>query len=349
MFKHATVLLTAIVPTIGHERLITFAANMAETVDVIISCRSFEPTTFEERSVALRSSLIGLSGGMSEYAVRFVPHIDDSAPQLPKTDSEWKYWTDLISSNSDCIVASESYGKKLAELKGLEFIPYDISRDITNTKGTSVRNDLFNRYKEITSGFRKNISTSVTIFGADSTGKSTITKRLGEIYGQNTYICHEFARPYLENMDDKAVNEKKMSVILQGQFALQYTTRGFLDRPLAIFDTDTLTTLGYYKIFDIEPDQQFLEEIENGNVKKYLKSDLYIVMNDGIPFEENVLRYGGSQRESSRDFWVDLLKSHNCNFHLMETTDKNEQLKEAVSVIDSFIAEKHNKFQFERE
>lgn len=340
----AVVLMTALLPTEGHKSLIEFAGDMVGPngkVLVVVSSRSHEPIDGYDRLFALMEEF-GENDGFYFYH-----HADDNAPQNPVTAEEWDYWanichlglmeielehmtimTHLVSDNFEetrpvlkYLVASELYGKKMADVLGVEFIPFDIDRRINSVKGTTVRHNLNDQFKQILPSIRQKLSKTITIFGQESTGKTTMTDKLGSL---NSLIgIHEFARPYLESLDDKTITNEKMANIVQGQFALQRAAKG--KSLITIQDTDLLSTLGYYRIYGGDYSQT--------NLLGYIsitKSDLYIVMNDEIPFEEDALRYGGKVRESTKKFWIDILEEFGCEYYVVKSTDRLEQTAEIL-------------------
>lgn len=323
---NALILMTALVPTKGHKALIDFALNLVGTrgyVDVIVSGRSFEPVSIDERILALEDHYKLVPN------IYFSQHFDDDAPQNPVTDEEWNYWKSLCKKKTgdieiDYVIASEPYGKKMADLLDAEFIPFDIDRNILSVKGTDVRQNLLEKWDQLLPEFAIHRTFRVCIFGQESTGKTTMAKLLHKKLP--SHMTHEFARPYLELMDDNTITDEKMAIITEGQYALQRTVYGLGDKPFIIEDTDLLSTIGYYKIYGGKIHPKIHEWF------KETKADLYIVMNDEIPFEEDPLRYGGHERESTKAFWIDLLERHNCSYYEVISTDKKEQLTEILEL-----------------
>ena len=325
------ILMTALVPTKGHAALIKFAANMCDRVHVIISTRSHEPTAFFDRFSAF-------VGQVPSFNVNFLEHRDDDAPQNPETEQQWDYWRRVVQNwhnlyspytsdpavcptgtiKYDFLFASEPYGKKMAEVIGAEFIPFDIGRRMIDVKGTTVRHDLIKHFGDILPNFQLQLQKQIVLFGQESVGKSTMTKMLNEWYGNTSYMTHEFARPYLEFKDDKTVTDWRMDVIANGQIALEKTIPW--DRPFVFLDTDILSTIGYYRIYQGKEPQWLSDRFRAMDRK-----DLYVVMNDQIPFVADPLRYGGDVRESTRQFWVDLLEEYDCNYYLVQNTRREDQ------------------------
>ena len=318
--KHGLIFMTALVPTVGHQHLISFAANFADYVHVIISTRSSEPTTFLQR----------VKGLDTETNVSFYHHNDDNAPQNPsgKDDTAfWKYWSDTVESLVDedinYVFASEPYGQQVADSLGADFIPVDIARDIQPVRGTTVRKNLFEQQENIAADFKQYLSLNVVLFGAESCGKTTLARRLSK-YFYGTFVP-EWARPYLETVGAN-VTEHKMEMITNGQYASERAAEQ-IDTLIKFKDTDLLTTLGFYRYNGITQPSQLqwmLAEYPN---------DLYIVMNENIKFTPDQLRYGVDKRETRTQFWIDLLNEYGRDYHVIKSTDPNHQFEEACEAI----------------
>lgn len=108
----------------------------------------------------------------------------------------------------------------------------------------------------------------------------------------------------------------------------------------------TPTTIGYQQLYgskkSVNINAKFLDS----------KSDLYIVMNDQIPFETDQLRYGGTIRETKTQYWIDLLQQHQCNYYVVHNTDPNRQFTEILRAIETCLYNESNYLKianFERE
>lgn len=168
----------------------------------------------------------------------------------------------------------------------------------------------------------------VTIIGAESTGKTTLSRQLADRLSGD-WIC-EFARPYLETTDGKVTTES-MRAIWHGQRALQHAA---IDSPrnYVIQDTDLYATVGYWQLPHVEPaigdcPKQLVADAAR------LKSDLYIITKSNIAFAPDRLRYGGDRRESPDEYWVDLCRKHRLTFVTLEASDMVDRLTEALQII----------------
>lgn len=316
------ILMTALVPTKGHEYIINFACNFVEKVYVIVSGRSFEPVPLDLRVESLRT--IGAT---------ILSHMDDNAPQNPQGDDDvlfWDYWKNIIEERIkepiDYVFASEVYGAKVASLINADFIPVDISRDVVSIKSSTVRKNLFNLHYQIAEPFKQDIKLNVVLFGAESCGKTTMAKQLAKYYkGQ---FLTEWARLYLETVGSE-ITEFKLKNIVLGQAAQEGAV--LESNALITFkDTDLLTTLGFYDLYGISK-PVFLK-----GYLELFRNDLYIVMNDEIPFEPDPLRYGVIKRETNTQYWIDLLCRYNRKFYVVTSTNFADQLAEIREVINNF-------------
>lgn len=323
--RSAFVLMTAMPPTQGHADLIRFASLLpARRTAVIVNTQPGEPYV-RERVYAIED--IAARIGINVH----VHNIHRDLPQEPKeAPGFWPMWakflTDLGYEEGDYIVASEAYGVRLAEeVKGV-FIPYDIDRSLRLTKATLVREDPLERFSDIAPEFQKYLRKTVTIFGAESCGKSTITGDLA--IQMNGHAVFEWARPYLETVGAE-VTEEKMATIVVGQSALQEMARTLSGKPFIFQDTDLYSTLGYYKIMGI-PIPQAFEDIIEFTIDR---SDLYLIMRSNIPFEADPLRYGGDVRESTDQFWIDICEEHGLRYKVVQASDRWDRVAEACEYV----------------
>ena len=241
----AFVLMTALPPTKGHKRLIDFASKLGDTAEVLICTQPGEPYPFE-RVQALRDAT-----RLNDVNIH---HLHKTIPQVPADSPDfWEMWrqylTDYGFVPGDVIVASESYGIALAKTMDAPFYPYDIEREILPIKATRVREDPLLRFEEVLPEFQEVLKSTITIFGAESVGKTTLTKRLAKEL--NGHFLFEYARPYLETVSIDITTDS-MTAIWKGQNALQKHAQEFKDKPFIFQDTDLFSTVGYWDFWNMQ-------------------------------------------------------------------------------------------------
>lgn len=336
--QKAFVLMTALPPTKGHLRLLQFSAKLCHYSVALVCTQPDEPFAYE-RYASLNDAMQG-----ERMSVRWYNKAIEQNPEAP---GFWKMWNDILVENGfekgDYIVASESYGKRLAAEVGGKFIPYDLDRDMYYCKATDIRDLTRMHFDQILPEFQPTLRKRVTIFGAESTGKTTLSKHLAaEVNGHWTL---EWARPYLESLDDPAITTEVMTDIWHGQATLQrHAWTDFQDRPFIIQDTDLFSTVGYWDFWDMNTPEGLVKDAH------LWKSDLYIITKSNIPFEPDPLRYGGDKRESDDRFWMDLCVKHGLNFVVLDSPNHYQRLMESRKIVERLFDRSVYKLkQYERQ
>ena len=320
--KQGVIVMSAILPTTGHIDLIRFAVSHADLsgmkkFTVIVNTRPHEPG-FLSRGGWIRNSLelCGLYANRPSIDVKVINDCDADAFQNPG-DVEyepdfWDFWANKVETfapgGNHVVYASEQYGEKLALALGGDFVPYDIARSLNYVQGTATRRNLPYTWANVAIVARQTLAKRVTIFGQESVGKTTMVAQLKAMSPSSYTTLHEFARPYLESVGPDLTHEK-MKNILYGQAAIQIASMQDAKSPAIVMDTDVMSTFGYCALKGYH---RLLDEADD--IGSMLMADLYVVMPDDIPFEVDPLRFGGDKRESSTEFWIELLEDVGANY-----------------------------------
>lgn len=314
--------MTALVPTIGHQYLLEFASQYPtlEKVHVILSSLPQEPIHGHLRYEAFINQFRDNRRLVFHHMTKIMPQQPEDHPDF------WQMWRREIVEHvgfefqpDDVVIASELYGIKLAETLGCKFAPCDIARQVFPVKGTEVRKNLQWHFNGIMPSFRWYFQKHVVLFGQESVGKTTMAKRLADEF-ECTYVP-EWAREYLETIGPEVTTEK-MNTIVQGQYASLKAVHSMSQTPFVFYDTDLLSTIGYYGIFDVDVRPVFADSCFEAT-----RNDLYVLMPDTIPFEQDVLRYGGNKRESTMDYWRELLEDYGCEYIVCPSGNHQQQFE----------------------
>lgn len=310
--SNAYVLMTAMPPTKGHLALIDFAQRLIPSGDfvyVVLCTQPSEPFA-GERFLSLRKAC------KQWHNVHVMPYHKEISQDASKPEF-WDMWKGIMlnfgMTKNDIIVSSEPYGQKVADLFGAEFVPYDPDRDLQKIKATNVREHPIGLFDQMIPEFQKYLRKTITVFGAESVGKTTVSSKMfGPMWNTTKHWRMEWARPYLE-MVGPEVTDRKMHVIFKGQEAIQQQGQDLVDRPFIIQDTDLYSTIGYWELWKGEraPEDWYFRAAA-------LKSDLYIILSQNIPFEADPLRYGGDKRETPDQFWINLCEREHLPYVVID-------------------------------
>lgn len=324
---YAYVLMTAMPPTWGHLDLIRFAAQLSGQVVVIVCTQPGEPYP-RERVEAINDTTRSLG------VVR-VAHVHRTLPQEPEGhEGFWDLWAEILHSEGfeagDYIVASETYGQTLAAHVDGRFMPYDLDRQIRYTKATDVRYDPVAYWDDMLPQFRRLFQKRVTLFGAESTGKTTTTRELARHYGARWIF--EWWRPYAELVGPE-VTVEKMHACWHGQSALQDAVGDGYDGRILFQDTDLFSTVGYWEMW--QPESMPAGLLAAARARK---SDLYLILSSDIPFAADPLRLGGDRRETTDQYWIDLCVREGLPYAVVSEVGYEREL-EALEILDKAIPE----------
>ena len=330
------VLMTALPPTIGHAALIDFALGLGHPVEVVHGIEGDVPFA-EDITQSLRYHF---------YDAPVMVHA--FYEKIPQTEEEfndrggygvypnfWKMWKDILLNYGmepgDYLVASEPYGARLAEEVGAVFMPFDMGRVVVPVKATNVRQDIYNQWDKIIPEFRQRLQTTVTLFGAESVGKTTMALNC-DVEPLIT-VVPEWARDYLEQ-NGPELNREVMMRIVEGQTSLQSVARRSVRTPLVVQDTDLFSTIGYWELHEDE-----FGPVPEGLIDTALlfKSDMYYVLSvDRVEFEPDVLRYGGDKRETGDKYWIDLLERFDLPYEVVYTAEQDVHISRRLTELTKY-------------
>ena len=336
------VLMTAMPPTVGHAALIRFAHSLGWPVNVIVHAQPGEPMVTARMASVCRH----VDKNYPDSGVKMMGLHTDRDDD-PEGNGFQEYWNNLMRYRigvqpGDIICSSEPYGKWLAEATGATFIPFDRDRIFQKVKATNIRDEVPWDLSDIMPEFRQYLRAEVVVFGAESCGKTTAVEAITGIWDKTD----EWARPYLE-MVGPEITREKMLTIVDGQGALEHTSREMSTAAAIVRDTDLYSTLGFWQ----SPGYEFLGEPPSSLFLNARKADLYIIMpSDRIDFHADQIRYGGDKRETNDQYWIDLCKKNHLPYVVMPSDLKT--VRQAgwwiETKVNEVIATKHQQIAYDR-
>lgn len=180
----------------------------------------------------------------------------------------------------------------------------------------------------------------VVLYGPESSGKTTLSKKLALHY--NTVWVPEFARNYLQNKWNtkrKVCEKTDFPVIAKGQIELENKLAKKADR-LLICDTDLLATKVYSEIFY----NGFVDKnINQAAINNYY--NLYLLTYIDTPWEKDDLRDRPNERLKNFNTFKNTLDKYNKPYILLKGS-KEQRLKKAIQHINKIIEQKRNLYRY---
>lgn len=316
--------------TKGHEAMIRFAVNLGGSVEILMDYAPDEPLVID-RYWWIMDTFRNDSVNVTQIPVS--PQTEDEDPNF------WDIWTKILEPYGDSgfryVVGSEPYCQRVADIIGATYMPFDPERALFPTQARYIRHNPWSYFHEMSFEAQKSFRTTVTVFGAESTGKTTLSDDLAQAY--HCPWVHEYARPYL-TATSPAITVESMEAIWRGQNATERlvadTSR---DNKLIFRDTDLWTTVGYWE----QTHWSHLGPVPEDLIRqaRVNMADLYLITQSNIPFEPDPLRYGGDHRESPDEYWVKVAEKYGLPYEIIVNTDRQDRIGESAFYIRP-VAEK---------
>ncbi len=218
-------------PHAGHVYLCETAERMCDELVIVVASRPSEPIDGTLRVAWMRELMPRAR----------VVHLTDDLPQDPSEHPRfWELWRAALCEHApDRVFTSDAYGARLAHQLGARWIPVDPGRSVMPVSATAIRTDPFAHWAHIPRCVRPHYARRISVFGPESTGKSTLAAQLAEAL--DTICVPEFARGYLEARGGVLVRAD-IDVIGQGQAALEDALARDANKTL-VCDTDPLLSV----------------------------------------------------------------------------------------------------------
>jgi len=227
----------------GHLALIDFALTQADRVIVLLCVEAEEPISGEDRECWLRQTF-------DDHPAITVRRFDFREADLPATSVSDRaiseLWTARLKQlvpEADMIVGSEAYVRYVAEFWGIGHRVFDVDRAAVPVSATMIREKPYVYRNYLAPATRPDFVQRIVLHGTESTGKSTLTKRLAEEF--KTVYVPETAREIVGHTDN-VVFEDLLRIADRQAKAIQSAIPQ-ADGVLFI-DTDAYTTLAYGRL-----------------------------------------------------------------------------------------------------
>jgi len=289
-------------PHAGHLYLIGCARRQVRRLVVIVERVAGEPIPSTTRLEWLRALAPDIE----------LLHLDRLMPQEPADCADfWPRWRqalrDLLPFVPDAVFASETYGHRLAQELEARFLPVDPARQVIPVSGSAIRADPAAHARFLSAAVLAYYGLAmpprssqrvrrVAIVGPESTGKSTLARRLAAEF--DTLFVPEYAETLIAAgvTDPTALTTRDLEDFARGQHASEDSLADSA-RSWLICDSDALTTQLYAeRLLGICPRWIAAEAAE----RRY---DLTLLCAPDVPWQPDLHRIDcGGRAAMFRDF-----------------------------------------------
>lgn len=321
LFDRGMILGKFMPPTRGHAYLAGFAMRCCRRLSVLVCSKPSEPIPGACRFAWMRDMLPGCD----------VVHIPDDLPAAPEEHPRfWELWLPVIRAAVpgpiDAVFTSEDYGAELARRVGGVHMTADRRREGVPVSGSAVRADPYAHWRHVPEAVRPWYCRRVVVFGPESTGKTTLARRLATHY--STVWVPEWARGHLDP-NGGACTVQDIARIALGQAASEDALARQAERVL-ICDTDTLTTTIWSDVYfhQVEP--------WIADLARERRHDLYLLCDIDVPWVDDGQRDMPHRRAEFRERCRQALESHQRPYVTL-SGGWDERFRTAVAAIDRLL------------
>jgi len=181
---------------LGHLGLIDFASKRCDKLYVLLCVN-------EKEDISGTARLWWLSKLAEKYTNVELKFTDVDLPSTSVSDCDIsKLWAEYLKTilDFDIIFTSEKYGDYVAEILGIEHIPYNVNRDMLPISGTLIRENPFKYWDHLPEYVKPYFVKKIAIVGTESTGKSTLAQNLAKHFDTN--FVPEWGRIVVNKTDE---------------------------------------------------------------------------------------------------------------------------------------------------
>lgn len=319
MASHGLVIGKFYPPHQGHHFLIRTAQSQVDHLTVLVCRHPNHQISADLRAAWLREVHPGVH----------VQVIDDTV-----ADDDSPGWADytrqILGGSPDVVFTSEDYGGPYAHFLGCRHVQVDRARIHVPCSGTAIRADPLRHWAFLEPCVRAFFVRRIALFGAESSGTTTLTGALAAHYG--TIWVPEYGRDYSITRPGGTSApwvSHEFTYIAARQCELEDAAAREADR-LLFCDTPAFATSLWHERYlgALSPEVEAIAE-----PYRYALSFLTDV---DIPFEQDGTRDGEHIRHQMHTRFIEWLNNHNRPFILL-SGPLEERLKVAVAHIDPIL------------
>ena len=254
-YKNGLVLGKFMPPHKGHEYLFRFAKQYCENLTIVVDCLKEQTISTELRKIWIEQLVTDAN----------VVALDEYMPQSPEDmDNFWEFWKQKlykVAGKPDVLIAAMDYGWELAKHLECDFIPLDVARQSIPISATEIRENPMKHWDFIVESARGYFMKKLCFIGPESTGKSTIAKKLANEF--KTVYIPEYAEAIIKKQN--AFFEHNVKEVAWAQVRSEKALERMVNK-FMLCDSDIITTMVWseelfskveFELFEIAKSQKY--------------------------------------------------------------------------------------------
>ena len=344
-------------PHEGHHFLIDTAARSSKTLTVVVTGSDREVIPISTRVAWLRAAHAWFPHITVVGA--YDPHpVDYADPAI--WDLHERVLRDAISQTGnsapvDAVFTPASYGPELARRFHAHLVNLGNSREPFFYSSSDIRHDPAGHWDDVRPDVRGWLAKRVVIVGAESTGTTTLTKRLRNEYRARggPYGLSQWVREFGRDMSWIKLNKLRAERALNGgeeptMWDLEWSDKDFVDivreqnhledaaanagGPVLFCDTDSWATLVWQERY------MGKSTADVAAFSQHQPRALYILTNhQGVSFEQDGVRDGEHLREAMTDRFREALAQQETPWIEVSGIDHEARVAASVAAIDAVM------------
>lgn len=313
-------------PHNGHLFVCDVAQQHVDHLTVLVCSHDGQPIDGYLRAAWMRDCL--------DQSGSTVVHMHRDIPQEPKDHPDfWQIWKNTIfelhPEPIDVVFGSETYVHKLAQVLGARAHVVDLERQAVPVSGTNIRDAPSQNWDYIPLLVRSHFQKRVTLIGAESTGKSTLSNLLADHF--DTQVIPEYGRTYDARFKQGSNWEHDDFLkIADGHFSCAAAI-ALHAGPVVIEDTNVLQTVAWSQALLQDVSPVLVERLRNA-----VPPDLYLLLNPEMAWVDDGTRYHANQQErldfhAHLKYWLKATKAPWVEVTGSTWGDRLEHAKHAIS------------------
>lgn len=358
MTRHGLVVGKFYPPHAGHDFLIDIAASVCEDVTVVVAAADVETIPLERRLAWLREShrhqpTVHIVGCVDNHPVDYDdPAVWDLHMNVFRSAVE----RSPVPNRIDAVFTAEPYGAELARRLDARWASLGIGRRPHLIAASDIRRDPPSHWDHVAPSVRAWLAKRVVVIGAESTGTTTLTEQLCQVYRRRggpyglTQWVPEYGRDLswrklavlaarralrgepVPAMDDVVWTDSDFEDVAAAQNRLEDAAAA-IGAPLLLCDTDSFTTRFWQHRYMGHTTPEVIAASSRSNRSLYI-----LTPHDGVPFVQDGIRDGAHLRAEMTRAFTDGLAEQPTPYVVLDSADPEQRLAIAVGEIDALLA-----------